>query len=319
MKSSKETKTYNRLLFLSFFQTPLSCTPEFIDAFPWKTANWPYLFEKASQHRVLTGLYWFLRHENCLSLLPELFRTKITDVYYSSLGRAVLQQEAYEELSALFVKEGIASVPLAGIRYAPQIYETLALRPMGDIDILVLPSQFQEATKVLLEKGFASGTYLSSRDHLRSFYNQEINLELHHQLFPKALLSVFPDFKISNSLEAIEPFLGKPFIAIQYWSKKKRHAFRLCDYIRLPRIELSNGSCELKMILDKTDSLIGKAKKGDCAYLFCNEKRSDLFWCCFLARTFLRLLINNPSQSIHLSVEWIRWMNHKIKGDHLPA
>jgi len=85
-----------------------------------------------------------------LDLLAELHH----DYIASSLA-ALARERPLRELLAAFEDDGVPVVLLKGIYLGYRIYEEPALRPMGDLDLLVPEDAFEQANRLLISSGYA--------------------------------------------------------------------------------------------------------------------------------------------------------------------
>ena len=103
------------------------------------------------------------------------------------------QMTDYERVAARFEKDGIDYAPVKGT-VVKSLYPQPDMRLMGDCDILVRASQFEQIKAAMLDMGF---TYEPGECHEYSFVSPDgVEFELHHQLVPdfeKDLYTYFGD------------------------------------------------------------------------------------------------------------------------------
>lgn len=96
-----------------------------------------------------------LLHDNpAAAALPPSIRTAIADTHRLAKLRFILMERAARNLTQLFAEAGIAPLFLKGFALASQIYESPALRPMGDLDLAVPGADFVRATALLAGLGY---------------------------------------------------------------------------------------------------------------------------------------------------------------------
>ena len=78
-----------------------------------------------------------------------------TDDDFYLVGRALFLDRAAVAAADKLRSEGIPSILLKGAAIATWLYDDGHVRPYGDVDLLVSPSQFERATEVLAELGYA--------------------------------------------------------------------------------------------------------------------------------------------------------------------
>ena len=101
------------------------------------TLDWDELARAAHVEGVGPLLYWQLSQSGRLSSLPEKTRDFLLLLYG---GTRIQNQEMFKELESLahaFHQGGIELVALKGICLALTVYPDVALRPIGDMDVLV--------------------------------------------------------------------------------------------------------------------------------------------------------------------------------------
>jgi hypothetical protein len=73
---------------------------------------------------------------------------------YINIGRWILLQERFKEVSLLLFSNEIPFIPLKGLYFNSLIYPENNPRPLNDIDILVPKEQYKLTCNLLLENGF---------------------------------------------------------------------------------------------------------------------------------------------------------------------
>ena len=100
---------------------------------------------------------------------------------YSELLTNEKQLNKYHELTALFEEKQIDYMPLKGV-LLKELYPQPTMRCMGDIDILIRPSQYQKIKSLLPSLGFH---HVVDSDHEYIWRtDDDISLELHKRLIP---------------------------------------------------------------------------------------------------------------------------------------
>ncbi|MDG4554901.1 MAG: nucleotidyltransferase family protein [Candidatus Competibacter sp.] len=116
--------------------------------------GWTALIEMATRHGVAPLLYRRLKAPPLAGCVPDGVRKRLRGLY---LNTAACNMRLYEELRPLLLALRAAGIPvvvLKGAYLAEQVYRNIALRPMGDIDLLVPASQAREAWRVVKELGY---------------------------------------------------------------------------------------------------------------------------------------------------------------------
>jgi hypothetical protein len=125
--------------------------------------QWPLVLERALSHQVYPLMYRNLR-ELDFTGVPEQVRAELKGLFLANALRNQLQSEELSRLLGLFAQAGIRAVTLKGVALAQSLYDDVAARVCGDIDILVPPASVAQAIDLLLNSGYrteASDPYLS--------------------------------------------------------------------------------------------------------------------------------------------------------------
>lgn len=104
----------------------------------------------------------------------------LRDAHRAALARSIRQLEAARRVLALLAAHGLRGLPLKGAAVAESLYDCVADRPMGDVDILAL-DDFAAALRVLEAGGFRRG---EAGDHACGLVEPEtgVIVELHRSL-----------------------------------------------------------------------------------------------------------------------------------------
>jgi hypothetical protein len=119
---------------------------------------------------------------------PEPTRHRLREVHRAIFARGVRQLDLAARVLDLLEREGLRALPLKGAALAETHYDSVAERPMGDVDVLVLEG-WTAAVGRLKAAGFLE---LERADHAWSFCDPVSGgaLELHHSL--TSCPSLFP-------------------------------------------------------------------------------------------------------------------------------
>lgn len=155
------------------------------------TLDWDVLARTAHAEGVGPLLYWQLSQSGQLSSLPEETRDFLLLLYG---GTRIQNQEICKQLESLaraFHQAGIELVALKGISLALTVYPDIALRPLGDMDVLVPKAKLGKAVAIAKSLGYQDAK-LEASPGLNALLNHEIclckpgpqpfTLELHHSL-----------------------------------------------------------------------------------------------------------------------------------------
>ncbi|MCI5146342.1 MAG: hypothetical protein D3923_12645, partial [Candidatus Electrothrix sp. AR3] len=148
--------------------------------------DWRDLMQQARRHAVLYFLYHRLKTQNLDRHIPaDILQTVRTGYFECAWKNNNLYSELSKILKALQSK-GIPVILLKGVYLAKTVYSNIALRSMGDIDLLIRKPDLLKAEKTLLELGYRSGrkgdieTACEKQNHLPPLRKQNSSpVELH--------------------------------------------------------------------------------------------------------------------------------------------
>jgi hypothetical protein len=108
--------------------------------------------------------------------------------YYESAANNILLLDALDELTRAFTSRGVRFVVLKGADFARSLYPDAALRPMGDLDVLVASGDLAGAEAALAGLGYrpgipemASGLSRAAH-HARLYARGAVGVDLHWSL-----------------------------------------------------------------------------------------------------------------------------------------
>ena len=117
--------------------------------------DWDYLIRTALQHGLLP-----LLNRHLTATCPDLIPKRVADYFHehhlhNNKYNLLLTGELLKLLK-LFESHGIQAIPFKGLMLASSLYQDLALREFGDLDILVPKRDVPLAREVLASCGYAS-------------------------------------------------------------------------------------------------------------------------------------------------------------------
>ena len=167
-------------------------------AFPWassRPAAAPLAEPEASAvarlalaHGLGPLLYGRLRGQD---ILPPATMAELRRAYYDNAGRSARLWHALETALRALAQAGIPTLLLKGAALVQTVYENPALRPMGDLDLLVRPADAGRALAALAGLGYRPQQHEPAPGSTRTYENEIMlgregapaPLELHWGLF----------------------------------------------------------------------------------------------------------------------------------------
>ena len=119
-----------------------------------KDINWNQVFETAKAHSVAPLMYPNLEKLNKDHSLPKNIIFQFRKSYHST---GIRNTKLYDELAVLlkdFKENNIEVMLLKGAALAIFVYKNIALRPMGDVDILIKKEDAGKGEEILIRNGY---------------------------------------------------------------------------------------------------------------------------------------------------------------------
>lgn len=114
------------------------------------------------------------------NIAPSDIKTVFKKELFRCAARHAAQEKEAEELSGLFVNEGIKYCFLKGAKVS-QYYDNPDMRFMLDMDVYVEPDRVEDARNILIERGYKYENYEDAKDagYVKKPF---LNFELHKEL-----------------------------------------------------------------------------------------------------------------------------------------
>jgi hypothetical protein len=125
--------------------------------------DWDCLVKLAWKHGVTQLVYWHLA-EVLPEKVPAAILATLRDTFRGVAVRNLVLGDELRKLAKLFEINGIPMVPYKGLVLTQQVYGNLALRPILDIDLLILKEDFQRVKKLLLTERYQPLHHVSSAE-----------------------------------------------------------------------------------------------------------------------------------------------------------
>jgi len=175
--------------------------------------DWEGLLDQALRHRVAPLLYRNLR-DACPTLPPPVVLERLRRHCAAMEQRNLLLAMELVRLVRLFGARGIAVIPFKGPLLAAALYGRLALRPFGDLDLLVHRDDAPRAHRLLLAEGYRSrDTGWRPLERLFNYCREykhdarELYVEVHWDLADRSVTLPFNTPDLWERLERV-PFSG---------------------------------------------------------------------------------------------------------------
>jgi len=124
--------------------------------------RWQRLFEIAGQHGTLPLLYQTLSSIQIVRIaVPADEMTSLAQSYQANLHKALLLSRELIRITETLSAASVEFLPYKGLALAELAYSDIALRPTGDIDLLVHPEDLARTRDVLRPLGYVPHQPLS--------------------------------------------------------------------------------------------------------------------------------------------------------------
>jgi hypothetical protein len=117
--------------------------------------RWRRLVRLATRQKVAPLLYQRIRTLGLQPDVPPASMSALTTAYLRSAGRNVQHDRVFARLCTSLQARGVPVVALKGAFLAHTVYDHIALRPMGDLDLLVPAAALRDVPAILASTGYA--------------------------------------------------------------------------------------------------------------------------------------------------------------------
>jgi hypothetical protein len=138
--------------------------------------DWHRVAALAARHRMAPLLHWHLTREAAGSV-PARVASSLRRAFEANAATSLQLTGELKQILDVFEEQGIAAVPYKGPVLAEQLYGNVALRRMGDLDLLVKPADVPRARALLAERGFEPPPQLTA-SQVRTLLRRDCNLPL---------------------------------------------------------------------------------------------------------------------------------------------
>ncbi|MFO7674790.1 MAG: nucleotidyltransferase family protein [bacterium] len=134
----------------------LDCLQEGSEPLECRPADWAAVADLAERHQVAALLYRRLEAGDRPEPVPADARARLRRAYYRTADRNIRRFRQLGPVLCGLRSAGIPVVVLKGALLAELVYGNIALRPMGDADLLVPRAELARARALLVEAGWAN-------------------------------------------------------------------------------------------------------------------------------------------------------------------
>lgn len=144
-----------------------------LDALVMEVGDWDQLVARLRACNAAPLFYVKINQLTNKDAIPEHSYYKLKYAYFYSLSRGSLMGKVLRKTVEILRSDGIEVLVLKGAYLAEMLYEDVALRPFGDIDLFVRPADAQRAYDLLIKEGYRA----ESEDMMDRFFRKEVGYE----------------------------------------------------------------------------------------------------------------------------------------------
>ena len=153
--------------------------------------DWSRFIDFSRKHGILPVLYHAIKDSPPENMPPDALQ-KLRKIYLGSAHRNILLYHELEKILEAFHAAGITVIPLKGAWLAETVYQNIALRAMGDVDLWVQRSQLDAARQTMCALGYAANSKADRPQELQDELTGETQMfkagspmvEIHWNVFP---------------------------------------------------------------------------------------------------------------------------------------
>jgi len=195
----------------------LKVDPEKIRKILTPDMNWNYILENANDNRIATLLYYNLQKSGN-DLVPVEVMEQLQKIYKAILALNIIAFNELKQILKSFSEAQIKVILLKGVALAETVYPDIALRPFGDIDLLIHKKDLYKLNPKLLQIGYELSEPSDEEIEFRAIKlvkKGEIILEIHWHLFASPYskyidIDEFWKNTVTINIEGLDAFVLSP-------------------------------------------------------------------------------------------------------------
>lgn len=125
------------------------------------SSDWDAFIEESGRYGVTPLLYHRLRTSHPDVAVPANAMGRLRQAYLDNVARNMGLYHKLGKVLELFRRDNISVIALKGVHLATVVYRNIALRPMGDVDLLVKQTDLLRVQEILVEQG-----YIASKEEI---------------------------------------------------------------------------------------------------------------------------------------------------------
>jgi hypothetical protein len=183
----------------------------------WQTINsllsWENILHKNYQTDLCPLLFYIItkalpkiniteqRCKSSFTMVPDTILVELKERYRASLKRNMILMDELKKVTDELTKNDIKAIVMKGAYLADNVYDNIACRPMGDIDILIRNNDMKKSETIFKYLNFKSmeedpRILKLHRSFIKETTGEIIKIEVHHCLAKKVFMTNFDLNKI---------------------------------------------------------------------------------------------------------------------------
>lgn len=130
--------------------------------------HWETMLQLAVERGIGPLMYQKLSLLKSSHLIPVSITDSLQQVYYRTLRRGMILQDAMAGIQDVFGTNQLVYIPLKGIFLSEWLYADIGLRQFSDIDLLIKPEEGKRAVSLLKEMGYVARDYNALSEFIES-------------------------------------------------------------------------------------------------------------------------------------------------------
>lgn len=290
------------------------------------TDDWERFINFARKHGLVQVLYHILKDSPPRSLSGNSLQ-KLRNIYYRSASRNLRLYHELGKVLRTFREADIPVILLKGACLTEAVYGNIALRSMGDVDLLVKKEDMTKVVQVLSNLGYSAGYDFLIEDEKASCHHlpplmgpKKLTIEVHWNIVDFAHFAVLEKKEIGKIWEGARPVVIAE--APVFMLSPEDLLLHLCLHLSLQHLfdMRLRGFLDLKKVIECYGDAIDWESLRERARRWGVDRAVRLTL--YLAEQWVEL--NLPERVKH---EWIlkridpdllNWIEAKVLGEALP-
>ncbi len=155
--------------------------------FSWDKFNWEIFLSLLETNRLIPIAYKYFKAHPEIKIPPNI-NASLKDSFFQNVGASMILTHQIKTITKKAHELNIECIFLKGAHLAFEVYEDPAMRPMGDIDILVMEKDIEKFCNLMSELGYTKKHLHKSKEYEKAKSKfSHISPYTHYNLFPVEL------------------------------------------------------------------------------------------------------------------------------------